>query len=134
MASKIMKISFPLEDSDVYALLRTKSKPSKFVVEAVRFYQANKNLKRQQDEIKRNLEILVRSIIKEELSESSSKIKNIIDSTLEEALKDLNIQGLSPTPKASKASTEIGKLDVSLLEDTSSFDFSESIMSFVDDD
>lgn len=134
MSSKLMKLSFPVEDSDVYALLSSKSKPSKFVVEAVRFYQANKNQKKPQQNSKQDIESIVKTILKSELSKTTNSLEGLVTKIVKDSLKELNLQQVTTAASIEDPHREIGKADIASLEDTSEFDFSKSIAAFDDDD
>ena len=130
MSSKILKLSFPKEDYDIYLLLKSKVRPSKYVVEAVRFYNLYKNKKKRltDDEMEALLEEKLNKRLEEELGKLN--IEQLINSRVSEILKTASVN-LSNSVDISMSSNHPC---ISSTEDSSDIDFSESIGMFDDDD
>lgn len=120
MPSKLMRLSFPEEASDVYNLIKSKKSPSKFVVDCVRFYQKNKTQKFN-EKSSENLELVVSKLVREEINKSQSSLTPLITKILKEELSKVDVVSRKDklfdldvsidTPKVSFGQPDLNSLD-----------------------
>lgn len=129
MGSKLLKLSFPEDAQDVYHLLKSKARPSLFVVEAIRFYQTHLNTQAPQQEISsqtsRDMSVEVESIVKDLVKKEVEKLKTELKKELSEITQ--------PSQSGSQETVEahqVGEINLDVVESLDAFDVAGAISAF----
>lgn len=129
MGSKLLKLSFPEDAQDVYHLLKSKARPSLFVVEAIRFYQTYSKEQVSQAETPAQVQAMptseVKALVKDLVEKEVEKLKTELKK--EFAQKSQNIQQES---QEEEKVHEVGEINLAAVESLDDFDVEGAISAF----